>query len=511
MANFPIQRTNRQPSFGGSGVNVPMSYAGLVADRGVIGKAMMDLGGVTFDEARKWNRLKAEQDVTKTTRAAGMRLVKLAEETEADEDPTTYQDKFESAMADIKSLRPRDKLAAGMYDTWLSEKEPTWRLATVETIKRRMAKTAAQDLVIKKKDYLGKFEGMMTDVALGTGGTEEVMHIAQNPQVIADAGRNGVSADELMISVRSAYAMANQVRSERKARTEETEAREIVRQHGERLGLLSAIDMGDPKVFEDIGKAQKATPTTDLVQWAMAAQTDRLEIAKGGQGNPIRTDYSTMMGFLLAKDGTSPLLGEVGKSLAEQYDLRKKLAEARYDAKKLSADDYGNLVGILNKKYPLDVIYGLQTAFGATRRQIAGWIASPLWGRGREDQAQAEANMATLTWLDREIEKGKTPSAQEITVRAMEDAITARKQPVPLPIDEFSNPGAIGLPFTPLDLSAVLIPDEKDEEARRQALIEGLSDTDRDAVLKLFKQPSQRFPGRTMTVDEFMAKYGAGT
>lgn len=292
-----------------------MSYAGLKASTGeVIGDALVQLGGVGLDEAVKWNRLDADLQVSQATRNAGMRLAQLAEEVNEDDDPTTYRAKFESAMTDIKALRPKSKLGAGMYDTWLGQKEPAWRIATAETIKRKLAKQADEDIQQRKGDYEGKLEKQLTEVIFEQG-TDAAIKYVQNPYTKAQSQQNHVTEEETMLIVRRAGSNADQLKAEEREKSlllekDVKRKKDAMVRETTNLLMVKAIDINT-----GTASAQDVSAYPALIQKALAA-------------NLIdRTDASVMLNF--AKREKEPDLSKQNIAYTKMREATSAVREQR--------------------------------------------------------------------------------------------------------------------------------------------------------------------------------------
>lgn len=465
MANFPIQRSGRTPSPGGSGVEIPMSYARTKARTGeIMGDALMQLGAVGFDEALKWNKLHADTQASDAIKQAGLRINQLADDLDQEKDPTVHPQLEKDAMADIRELRPSSKLAGRMYDFWLNDREPVIDRATAVAMRRREANKVKEDLEQRRENYLGRAKMEATNIILAGGGTRGAFDIIQMPEVIADAGRYGVTADDLTEIVRSASIMADQIKSEEKATINRRMAFSQQRRRGAIVKVLGLIDQGDETVMDTItGTPELSTPVaakdvSQLIKWnqnRFAAEPD--------------TNYAVAMGLL-------------GEALAvadkpDQYDFRIKLAEARYGEKgKLNQNSYESIKGLLDKGYKAHETGALKAAFKAVNSQTKwyggqGWFGGGFVPMPPEDRAEQMGKL--LSWFDAEREKGVVPTEMQAYTEAKKLGVQGRTE-------------------------SIMAQTQGNEEADKQAVLEGLSDTDRDIALQLL---------RTMTVEEFRARY----
>ena len=140
MANFPISRSNRTPSGRGAGVEIPLSYAGTQARVGsTIGGALQQLGGMVADEADKWDKLHSDIQVKDATKQAGLRLNKLADDIDREQDPDMYRPMYNQALSEIGEMRPKSARAAQVYDFWLTKKQVDFDAVVASAITTRLA------------------------------------------------------------------------------------------------------------------------------------------------------------------------------------------------------------------------------------------------------------------------------------------------------------------------------------------------------------------------------------
>jgi hypothetical protein len=265
MAEFPIARTNRLPSGKGAGVAISLNYVDRSGE--IIGNALIRLGGVAAEEADKWNRLHAETEFSQATREAGLRLNTLANDLEKESDPLRYEDMHKRTLGEIKGLRPKNGVAAKAFDIWVNSRIPAWNAATASAIRGRQTNMALDDLKQKQGDFLGKFEGTMTDVVLESG-TDMALKVAQDSEVLAEAATKGITAEDLMAAVRRAGTMADQIRAELKA--QETLA--IANEEGRREKAKREIN----SLLANIGDPSRPQPTFELIHGAGLDPEDEL-------------------------------------------------------------------------------------------------------------------------------------------------------------------------------------------------------------------------------------------
>lgn len=170
----------------------------------------------------------------------------------------------------------------------------------------------------------------------------------------------------------------------------------------------------------------------------------------------------------------------------DQFDFRMRLAEARYgDNAKLSQEDYEKIKALLAQGYPSHEAGLLKTGYDEIARLPTRTVAVPGimggWAmRVKDPEAQSRALEQLVSWFDARRKQNNIPSQVDTVTYARELMVGAPAAERP---------------------AMELAQNQDQEKAKRDALLQGLNDTDRDAVLRLL---------RTMTVDEFMAKYGSG-
>lgn len=154
MATFPIQRTERAPSRGGIGVEIPLGFARMQAQTGeILGDALVRAGAVGMEEAQKWNRLDADLKFSAAKKQAAERINSFADALEGEDDPDQYWTMHEQAVDDLRSFRPAGKLAARAYDLWLNETEPNLSRATARAMQTKVKQKADQDVAVRVRGY----------------------------------------------------------------------------------------------------------------------------------------------------------------------------------------------------------------------------------------------------------------------------------------------------------------------------------------------------------------------
>jgi len=111
----------------------------------------MRLGGVAVDEAVKWDRLWAEEEVSKAINVTSSAALDLADQLESDSDATQYESYYK-AFED-KALKNRPKGTAGrMYDLWWRQHQPSFSRSVSDAAKLSLT-IAVED---KARDQLDK-------------------------------------------------------------------------------------------------------------------------------------------------------------------------------------------------------------------------------------------------------------------------------------------------------------------------------------------------------------------
>jgi hypothetical protein len=453
MANFPIEHTTRTLTPATSGVKIPPEFADYPARTGeLLGNTLVRLGAAGIEEAGKWNRLDASIELSKATRDAGLRINRLADELANESDWTQYETLGKYAVEDIKALRPeKNTLAGRTYDDWTRQQEVEINRAVGEAIRRRRHNDAVDDLQKRKGDFLGQFEGLATNVILRAGGTREALDIAQSREMVSQAERAGATTEDLMLSVRRASTMADQIRNEEKNREEKAGFLTVQQRQSAVTGFLRRIDAGDSAV----GPAITIAPELAGVDGQEVMQ--RLVEWNGNRFS--EPTLRPAMGTRLLDEA----IRAAERPADQQYEFRLKLADARYGRRAtLDHSTYAMLAQFMDRNYPPYELAVLRSGLNAIKTNPGkDIVATGFMGGGWAGtlpvgpEERLRQSYALLRWFDAQRGKGKLPTLTETVTEAR----------------------ALGVHISVVG----------DEDRRREAL-EGLSDQGRDAALRQWRE-----------------------
>jgi hypothetical protein len=166
---FPIIRTERTIS--GRGPSVRAALDVRTGGREVA-EAISGLGGVTVQEALRFDLLQADNQLTRAKGLANDRITRFGIELQSNLDPDTYHKQYAGVLQEINSFTPKNRRASRAYAQWLLDEKPNW-LVDVEKARQLRIKDnwIIQDFEeLQKAKQNGDFSTYRIRVTKGTIG-----------------------------------------------------------------------------------------------------------------------------------------------------------------------------------------------------------------------------------------------------------------------------------------------------------------------------------------------------
>ena len=406
MATFPITRSQltlsgqsgavRQSVDASSGV--PQEFA-----------AMGDFGNVLFREAVLFHRKQGQTELTeykaKVQDARNQMLLGF----ESNQDESTYQGIWEKEFSKLQQDRPKNGWAAQQYDMVLTQLKPAIDAEVINEM-------------VKKGDEKYKFS-LTTDMSKGIDRGDLSAFELRLESDVANELLPQERADQLLAYARpkaEKQALYNQMDGLREAAYQTgnydqgaaiIESSNIPRRFKNSLKaeLGRSIEERDFNVFDtlrqrlDSGELDHKT-ITDLglgideeLKWL-----DRIDNSK-------RTDIKTNYKSWTADFEKVLSVWNREKTAAE---ISEELVNSRYDNKDLTQEDYNNLIGMLGKNYPAEVLPSINSVFKGLQSQVG-----PLWYQ-KNSKWLADTQMAIMSWVDNEIANGRIPEPRKVYIQA---------------------------------------------------------------------------------------------
>jgi hypothetical protein len=392
-------------------VPIPLDFADSTARvGGTIANALQNLGGMMASEADKWDRLHADIAMKAATKTAGLRLNKLADDLDNEDDPSKYPALYGRALSDINELRPEYKKAQGPYDYWVSQQQVEWGRKIAVATTRNLTNKVKAEAESRKGNYLGSLQGRITDIIVSDG-SKAAFEMTKDQALLDEAGQYGVTHEDITESFRLASTMARAIQAEdgNKA-ADEVELFNQKMRDVTRAGL-DLIDQKSP----DVGKLLVGTP--ELKTATAKPFVDKLLRWSKGSREQVKNDYQRSV----------PLTSEIIEAISDPDDSKiiEKLAEARYGSKPyLSQEEYVKLRALADKDYPTHAIASLKAGYDATAKNPGrmvmvqgvmggGAIRAPIRS---DDRAQQMGQF--LSWFDAQVAKGTIPDIEQSIIAA---------------------------------------------------------------------------------------------
>lgn len=311
------------------------------------------------------------------------------------------------------------------------------------------------------------FEGNFWGKVENEGASQAIATLKQAPEAIAPERKTQ---------------LAEAAKRYETALKRKTAANSFLQQRQDALSALDMVDADSAELTSFLTTHENLSNLDEQVDAkGVVVGFDTLTLWKANRNKAVATDHGVKLDM-------------IGQALEaadskDQYDFRMRLANARYSNEgKLSQEDYEAVKALLAKGYQSHET-GLLTAgyyeIDRKKRWASGY--GGFYGYAGKVpisyQEKTEQFKTLASWFDSERKQNNLPSVMDTVAYAREIGVN-NKAVAP----GVGEKPVVGRLF-------------QDEDAQWQAIMEGLSDSDRDAVMEL---------RRTMTADQFMAKYKKG-